>query len=90
MKTFEESNYRKQRNIYFDTKSKHGRKADTIIFWYAITPKGNISSYWNTLRFNSERNVSREYMEQKIKDMKFPKLPKGYIWSKPLLYSGNL
>lgn len=75
---------------YFDTRARYGREADTIIFWYAITPKGRESKYYAILRFNSDRNISSERKLQKISDYKFPKLPKGYKWSDPLLYSGEV
>ena len=90
IKNFRGSNYNKKYNPYFWTKVKYGREPDTIIFWYAITPTKRISKYWNTLRFNAERNTTTEYKKDKIKNIKLSKLPKGYIWSEPLLYSGIL
>lgn len=75
---------------YFDTRTRYEREADTIVFWYAITPTERISKYWATLRINSERNVSSERKRKCVKEYKHPKLPKGYSWSEPLLYSGKI
>lgn len=91
MKKFVDSEYRKAKsNIYFDTRARYGREADTIIFWHGITPKGNVSQYFATLRINSERNISSESKMKYVVNYVFPKLPKGYTWSEPFLYSGDV
>jgi hypothetical protein len=75
---------------YFDTRARYGREPDTIVFWYAITPKGKMSKYWATLRINSERNVGTDRKLRYIQEYQFPVLRKGYSWSNPLLYSGEI
>lgn len=90
MKNFLDSEYRKKRNIYFVTNAKYGKNPDIIIFWYAITPYGKISKYWNTLRFNGEMQWNEKQITERINKMNFPKLPKGYKWSEPYLYSGSI
>jgi hypothetical protein len=91
MENFIGSRYYKEKgSIFFDNRAKYGREADTIIFWYAITPTGKISKWHATLRINSERNVSSEHKQQHVDSYVFPKMPKGYTWSKPLLYSGKM
>ena len=83
------SEYDKRKGrFYFDSRAKFGRKPDTIVFWYALTPTGRISKWYATLRINSERNVSTERKREYVNSYAFPKLPAGYTWSKPLLYSG--
>lgn len=90
IKNFIDSEYAKHKRPYFNTNARYGRNADTIIFWYAITPKGKFSKWFATLRFNGERTISTERKIKEINKYTFPKLPKGYTWSEPLLYSGTV
>lgn len=82
--------YHKRGNIFFDSRACYGRDPDTIIFWYALTPTGRISKFWAALRFNSERNVRPAGKEKLIQNYHFPKMPKGYTWSDPTIYSGSV
>lgn len=92
MESFYGCPYDKQKGrLYFDTKAKHGRPADTIVIWFAYTPTGRVSKYWHTIRLNSDYfgELSDEKVETIISEKKimFPKMPKGYSWSIPYRYS---
>ena len=82
--------YHKRGNIYFDTRARYGRDPDTIIFWHALTPTGRISKFWATLRINGERNVRPASKEKLIQNYRLPKMPRGYTWSDPMIYSGSV
>lgn len=87
LKGLRESNYSK--NPFFDRKSSFTSEGNQIIFWYAFTPTGRESKYWATLTIKGDRDYD-EFMVEKITNMvknyEFPKLPKGYTWSEPLVY----
>lgn len=89
MKNLRESNW-KHKYIFFHTNARYGRKADTIILRYAITPTGRGSKYWANIRINGERipHPTEEQLQYYSQPelMRLPKLPKGYRWSEPYLY----
>lgn len=76
---------------YFCTNARYGRPSDTIVFWFAYTPTGRVSKYWQTLRLNADYygEVGDADLERIIakKKIRFPKLRKGYTWSEPYRYS---
>lgn len=76
---------------YLNTKAGWGYKGDTVFFFYGITPKGNVSHYWASFqthsRFSREDKLKR--LDKYIHEHR-PKLRKGYTWSEPRLYAGEL
>ena len=94
LKPFHESEfYKKKGNVYFWTNSSYGRPADTIVFWYLLTPTGRCSKYWETLRFNADvfgSSVKYEDFVMESNRKCLLKLPKGYSRSEPFLYSGKI
>ena len=76
---------------YFDTRAKYGRPADNIVIWFAYTPKGKVSKFWHSIRLNADYygKLTDDDLERIISKKKifFPKLKKGYTWSKPYRYS---
>ena len=87
LKGLRESNYSKR--PYFNRNSNFTSEGNEIIFWYATTPTGRESKYWATLTIKGDTDYD-EHMINKIKNQiinyPFPKLPKGYTWSEPLVY----
>ena len=93
-----ESEYFKEFNPYYDTRTRHGRPADTILLFVFRSPTGRWSKYQATLRFHGERNVSsaekmrrmQEYIgELRTKTFK-SEFAKGYTIGEIILYSGTL
>lgn len=73
-------------------KARYGRPADTIIFFFAYTPTGRISVYWASYTMHYSLRDKHERLRRYIKEER-PSLKgrlKGYRWSKPYLYSGDL
>ena len=87
LKKLSESNYSKK--PYFNRNANFNSEGNEIIFWYATTPTGRESKYWATLTIKGD-TVYDKHMIEKIKNQiinyEFPKLPKGYTWSEPLVY----
>lgn len=91
MKKLFESEYDKIKGRpFFDTRARYGRPADTIIFWYAVSPTGRISKYWTTLRINAEKVTDKNEKKKYIQQYELPVLRRGYKWSEPFLYSGEV
>ena len=82
---------KKKGRIYFCTNASYARPADTIVFWFAYTPTGRVSKWWQTMRFNADYygEISDSRLSKLIskKKINFPKLKKGYTWSEPYRYS---
>jgi hypothetical protein len=77
---------------YFWTRASYERPADIIVFWYARTPTGRISKYWTTHTFCADAlgRWTAGTIAERIARHTFPKLPRGYRWSEPLQYSGDV
>lgn len=67
-------------------------RKNTIVFRHAITPKGRVSKWWCIVSFNGRTfpfGVSERRIVKKLA-ANTPKLPRGYQWSVPYLYSGKI
>ena len=82
---------KKKGRLCFATREKYGRPADSIVIWFAYTPKGKVSKFWHTIRLNADYygKLTDDELERIISTKKifFPKLKKGYTWSEPYRYS---
>ena len=76
---------------YMNTRIYYGEKEDTIFFFYGITPSGRVSKFWAAYHTIPELST-----EQKLRNLDYyiqtrrPGLPRGYKWSEPYLYAGEL
>lgn len=77
---------------YQVTNERFGRPADTVVFFFAYTPTGRISKFWASFMMHysltDKHDRLRRYMRERRPSLR-GKL-KGYRWSKPYLYSGDL
>ena len=81
---------------YHDTHARHGRPSDTVVFWFAYTPRGRVSKYWASLQLHyalpDKQSRVRRYVGGECLYERLPSLGgklKGYRWSKAYLYSGD-
>jgi len=76
---------------YHDTFHRYGELSDAVIFWYAYTPTGRVSKYWQSLQIRHGEKASHEWLEKRAerfeRECGHPRLRKGYTWSKAYLYS---
>lgn len=84
--------YHDKRGVpYIVDNARYGRPADTIIFYFAYTPKGRVSKFWWAHHMNYALKDKQERHRRYLKIGR-PQLRgklKGYRWSKAYLYSGN-
>ena len=71
--------------------ARYGRPADTVIFFFAYTPTGRVSTYWASFTVHYSLRDKPRRLEEYIR-LQRPSLKgklKGYRWSRPYLYSGK-
>lgn len=83
MKHIKETEYYKKKGFPHDYHALPSPNTVQTIFWWAITPTGRISKWWETLHFSKQ--VSDERLENAAKNVNHVRLPKGYSWSEPCL-----
>lgn len=73
------------------TNARYGRPADTVIYFFAYTPKGRISKYWSSFTMHYSLRDKQRRLERYIREQRyeFRGRLKGYRWSKAYLYSGD-
>ena len=71
--------------------ARYGRPADTVIFFFAYTPKGRVSKYWSSFTMHYSLPDKQRRLERYMREVRyeFRGRLKGYRWSKPYLYSGD-
>ena len=77
---------------YLVDNARYGRPADTVIFFFAYTPTGRVSKYWSSFTMHYSLSDKHERLRRYIREIR-PRLrgsQKGYRWSRPYLYSGDL
>lgn len=68
-------------------------RVNTSVVWYMITPTGRVSKYWYAYTWRGTSypmGVTQNMVDKTFNAQKICKLPKGYKWSEPYLYSGNI
>lgn len=80
--------------LYFNTFNNASMKHDIMYIWFLFTPIGRQSKFWHTVKFNSARNISDNYIDNQLKNVQ-PELmnnefksylKKGYTISEPYKY----
>ena len=80
--------------LYFNTFNRASMKHDIMYIWFLFTPTGRQSKFWHTVKFNSARNISENYIDNQLKNVQ-PELmsnefksylKKGYTISEPYKY----
>lgn len=68
----------------------YGTPDNTVVYWFARTPRGKVSKFWCSLTLSGglsasdmRRRIVRHFLRGR------PDLPKGYRWSRTYLYSGK-
>lgn len=76
---------------YHNTFHWYGEPQDAVIFWYAYTPTGKVSKYWQSLQIRYGAKASHKWLEERAERFErehgLPRLRKGYTWSKVYLHS---
>lgn len=99
IKNIEDSAYAKRYSIPFINthKDKNNGKEDIIVFWYAMTAKHKFSKHNAIMvipKNEFPNGIPLNILMERIESFRFPYLRElrsgKYIWSKPLLYSGNV
>lgn len=80
--------------LCFNTFNNASMKHDIMYIWFLFTPTGRQSKFWHTVKFNSARNISDNYIDNQLKNVQ-PELmnnefksylKKGYTISEPYKY----